>query len=524
MANKKPVVAVGTSPNFTGLGELAAADRLDGIVNHSDFTNNSVMVKDNLGAVVPTNLATNSILGNIGAGIASLSAENIRTLIKNIYSLTTTGQILAYNNATNTLVSIAPGTNGQALIFDNTVTGGLKAGDVASQLNGLADVTINTPAAGQTIRHNGTLFVNAKLAVSDLSDVDLTGLDDGHVLQYDIGAGNWVAGPISVSSGLASNGDLTATEIDMYGGNNTAKPIIGLSRVAFQANMDIQSGTAWRILHFGTDLIVSRTQAGAAGDLVATYKQDRSLQLHAYANTRDDSATTPVNFLYTNDTGVVLSSPITELAIPAELDDLTDVDLTTTPPVDGQFLKYVVDKWVAAAAPTATWIGTATSTLNMSNNAINNCSSLAFQNHGAGAWSIVGNGANSLVFSFGASARISVLSTGDVVLGAYGSARPTDSGTYPVTNFMYTTTAGGFARAVIATMPYFRDAGNTTEHVEDIFFINGADAMKRLALADIPAFDDQTAATAGGATSGRLWKASSSNTMSVPPGTLIVTP
>jgi hypothetical protein len=519
MANKKPLVPIGTAPNFTGIGELLTTDRLEGIVNEGDYSNNSVIIKTGGGTIQPTVMGTNTILGNIGAGLTALSTANIKTLLNSVYALNTKGQVLAYDTTASALVPITPGTNGQALVFDSTVTGGIKAANIASALSALTGVVLTAPATAEVLRYNGTNFVNAKLNFADLGDIDLTGLANGYTLIYDSVAVKWEAQPISVTSGVSDVGQYTSSNpLDM---NN--KAIQEVTRIGFNAGILLASGNnVWLAGETGGNFAFAIN--ALAPEYVLTLKSDKDVQFHDYANTRDDSGTTaPINFLYTNASGLMLSSPVSELAIPAGLDDLDDVDLTTAAPVDGQFLKFVVDEWVPAAAPTASFITTATATLNMANNNLDNVGIHYFRDYGSGKWSITGNGANALVMSFGASARFSMFSDGALILGAYGSGRADDSATYTITNLLYTTVAGGMARVVLADMPYFRELSGT-EQADKLVYISSANELKRLSLADLPAFADQAAATSGGATAGKLWKASAGNTMSVPEGTLIVSP
>ena len=149
MADKTPIVLLGTAPNFTGVGEMLTADRLAGIVNESDLSNNSVIMKTNGGAVTAGVLGSNTIVGNIGSGIQVLSAANIQTLLINVLGLDTAGQIVAYDGTDFQVID--PGSNGEALLYNDAVNGGLEPGAISSTIAALSDTVISSPADTQVL-------------------------------------------------------------------------------------------------------------------------------------------------------------------------------------------------------------------------------------------------------------------------------------------------------------------------------------------------------------------------------------
>ena len=70
---------------------------------------------------------------------------------------------------TPTAPTASAGTNTTQLATTAFVTSAV-SGAGASELNDLSDVTISTAGSGEVLRHNGTNFVNADLASTDLSD------------------------------------------------------------------------------------------------------------------------------------------------------------------------------------------------------------------------------------------------------------------------------------------------------------------------------------------------------------------
>jgi len=514
MADKRPLVPVGTAPNFTAIGELLTADRLDGVVNDADLSNNSVASKNNAGVVTPTVLGSNTILGNIGSGIAALTAANQRTLMNTLYTLTTTGQVLAYNSGTSQLVTIAPGTNGQALIYNNAVAGGLQAGSVASELDGLSDVTLSAEATGHTLRYNGAVFVNTFLNLADLGDVDLTGIADGDTLVWDSGTSTWLVGAAAGTTGVDASGLLTAASLDM-----DSKAISDVSRVNFDVGIALYPSSVnnnWAIIQTGTDLLIGQTPWTSA-EIHFSFKDDETLRLYKYANTRDDGSAV-LNYLCTDATGVLRSLPITDLAIPAGLGNLGDVDLVTNPPTDAQVLTYVTadSKWVAATPTAATFINLATSALDMADYNVNNVGILEFRDYGASKWTVTPNGAHLLNFTYGASLRMALYSTGEMALTSYGSLRADDAGTFPMDNILYTTVSGVVVKARLDSIA----SSGASVTTNSFLYINSSNVFNKLSLVNIPAHASQAAAAAAPRSAGDFWKAATPNSMGVPPGTL----
>ena len=98
------------------------------------------------------------------------------------------GELLA--NTGTKFDRFAHGTANQYLKVNASATG-LEWGSVsAGALDDLTDVTIASPAVKQTIRHNGTTWVNSLLFLDDLSDVIITTPATGHHISYN--GTNWV--------------------------------------------------------------------------------------------------------------------------------------------------------------------------------------------------------------------------------------------------------------------------------------------------------------------------------------------
>ncbi len=127
------------------------------------------------------------------------------------------GALLSYDTAVGRWSNLPLGTDGFFLRANAALDGGVEwaAGAAgATQLDELLDVDITTPQAKHVLRHDGTSFKNAQLAMSDLvasqlqslSNVDTTGVADGWHLVYDGATDNrWEAVSAS-AAGLGPGG------------------------------------------------------------------------------------------------------------------------------------------------------------------------------------------------------------------------------------------------------------------------------------------------------------------------------
>ena len=144
MAAQTPITFIGTFPNITGLTQLKTGDTLAGVVNHSDFSPNSLAFADGAGTVASVVIPDGTVLGNTGSGITSL-----------------------------TMATLAPLVAQQLTIDDLFTTSGLAEGDVAVY-------SANTGA-----------WYNQTNSLGNLADVDTTHASTGDFLVY--GASGWVS-------------------------------------------------------------------------------------------------------------------------------------------------------------------------------------------------------------------------------------------------------------------------------------------------------------------------------------------
>lgn len=316
MAARTPAVLIGTSPNFTGIGELQTADTLSGVFNHADITSNSLAARVGTG-IASLSVADNTLVGRVGGStLGSMNAGQLSVLMETVMDragagFSNTGQFIAYQSGTG-FVAVTPGADGEALVFNSGSIGGIAAAPVASALTGLSDVTITSPAIKQTLRYDGAGFVNAELSSDDISDIDTTtsAPSTNDVLTWD--GTNFVPQAPATSPFVPG---------DDFGGADV--PNTGNITLVGSATLALSGGGT--LSEVGGDLTLT---TGGTNVAVAS-----PLSLASVA-----SQATPTNVL-TSNSGVVNTSTVAQLAAQIDFEDLSD---TPSLGSSGQVLRVAV--------------------------------------------------------------------------------------------------------------------------------------------------------------------------------------
>ena len=339
MADQIPTYLVGTSPNFTAVGQLSANDRLSGIVNESDLVQNSIIFKDSAGAVDALALGSNTFVGNIGSGVAAVTAAQLLGALFTEFN-GAKGDLLVHDG-TN-WVTLTPGANGQLLSADSAAATGLSfidapSGGGATTLDALTDTNLAGATSSQFLKYNGSQWVNSAVEIADVSWVDITGINDGEGLAWSAGAGRFE--PVVLGAGSADDlGNHTATQ-DLQMGTFNVDLTTGA--IDFSTTLDISSAS-WSLTEAAGAFTISTVSGGSTSRF--SVEGDGDVKLWSYPNTRDDSGTTtPENFLYTNGSGDVLSADLDDTSFATwaniSLENLTNVqDSAST--TDGYVLTW----------------------------------------------------------------------------------------------------------------------------------------------------------------------------------------
>lgn len=326
MVDRTPTYLDGPGPVFTAIAQLGEGDRLAGIVNESDLVEDSIIYKNASGTVTHLGLGSNTFVGNIGSGVAAVTAAQLVGLLFTEFGASTAGTLLTYDSGTSQWVTLGPGTPGQILSVGASLS--LEyidppSGGGSSTLAGLTDTSFGTLADSEVLKYVGGQWVNSTIETTDLSWIDLSGgISNGEGLVYNNGV--FVPGAVG---GSATNLSDISVDTDLAMGTFHVQ-FTGTGSIDFASLMDIASNS-WSLTDTGTNFIISSISSGTATSRFSV-ENTGDVKLWSYENTRDDSGTTtPANFLYTDSAGVLQSADLDSANFATwaglSLEDLTNV-------------------------------------------------------------------------------------------------------------------------------------------------------------------------------------------------------
>ena len=489
MADKIPVVLGGTSPNFSGVAQLLTADRLAGVVNEKDFADDSLVVKRVGQSPTSLPLAENTLLGNVGSGIAALTTTDLAPIMAGALGLTGKGQLVAYNGTT--FVALAPGTNGQLVSFDSTTASGFAAVNAAS-------------GGGSDNLGNHTATQDLVMADNAITGVEYVGFEN----EIDIRNTTYQVETAGAAFVLSYN---NSTKLAYDGGREE------FNLLTYPNTRDDTATTAIENFLYTAVGGQLRSAPIEALSIPGTLKDLQDVDSNMSANDNDiltyvsgewiAQAGNNVNASLGQLTDVAVS-PIPELADPQEhiltydgtswasgpmllslCQDFELVDGAT--PSDGQILRYSTsaNKWRnVSAASIQDNLGnhTATQDLNLADNRIVSVSSIELEDNftiGAEEVLIREDFSNTTLEIEGVTAgsvwfALNYL-TGTVTLPGYTSVRD-DFTSSPVANVLSTSNTGQLLAAPIARLPFNSYPQTTVIEVGD--FTVPADAAGKLYL------------------------------------------
>lgn len=244
-------------------------------------------------------------------------------------------------------------TNGDALVFDGTnFVPQAVSGGGASVISDLTDVDTTGVALNNVLKYDGTNWVDGTIAysevtgtptlatvatsgsyndlsdqptipvnINDLGDVDTTGITSGQVLQYN--GTNFIAATVS-AGGASVISDLTDVDITGVALNNVLK---------YDGTNWVDGSIAYSEVT-GTPTLATVATSGAYSDLSGT----PTLSTVATSGSYNDLTNRPSLSVVatTGDYTNLINTP----TIPSVLDNLGDVDTTTTAPTNGDALIF----------------------------------------------------------------------------------------------------------------------------------------------------------------------------------------
>jgi hypothetical protein len=266
-----------------------------------------------------------SKFNNDSGFLTNINSESINDLSDVTITGATSGEVLRYNGSAWVDATLAysdlSGTPTNVSTFTNDA--GYLTDITGESIGDLSDVTITTATNGQVLSYNGSAWVNSAASagsLAGLSDVTITGASTGEVLRYN--------GSVWVDATLAYS-DLSGTPTNVSTFTNDAGYLTGITgeSIGDLSDVTITGASTGEVLRYNGSVWVDATLAYS------------------------DLSGTPTNVsTFTNDAGYLTG--ITGESI----GDLSDVTITTA--TNGQVLTYNGSAWVNQAvsisAPTVT--------------------------------------------------------------------------------------------------------------------------------------------------------------------------
>jgi hypothetical protein len=236
-------------------------------------------------------------------------------------------------------------------VGSNLLTGG---GGGATTLDGLTDVTAPSPSNGDLIQWNGTAWVNVASStvgatnLDGLSDVVITSPAQYQTLSYD--GTTWVNDfPTTVS--LVQNAEATTLQVGeavyLFGGTGSHASVKRAGNGSDATSAKTVGLVGKAIAAGATGPVVTRGYVFGM-DLSTGYTVGQTLYLGTNGGLTTTKPYAPSHLVYI---GVVVRATNNGIIYVAaqngyELDEIHDVDLITTAPTSGDFLKYNGTLWV----------------------------------------------------------------------------------------------------------------------------------------------------------------------------------
>ena len=221
-------------------------------------------------------------------------------------------------------------------------------------LDNLSNVTVPSPTTGDLIQWNGTAWVNVASStvgatnLDGLSDVVITSPAQYQTLSYD--GSTWVNDfPTTVS--LVQNAEATTLQVGeavyLFGGTGSHASVKRAGNGGDSTSAKTVGLVGKAIAAGATGPVVTRGYVFGM-DLSTGYTVGQTLYLGTNGGVTTTKPYAPAHLVYI---GVVVRATNNGIIYVAaqngyELDEIHDVDLITTPPTSGDFLKYNGTLWV----------------------------------------------------------------------------------------------------------------------------------------------------------------------------------
>ncbi len=257
--------------------------------------------------------------------------------------------IVGIDSASATI--LPAGTNGYFLKANSSASAGIEWASIPTinALDDIGDVDASSPTSGEYLQWNGSAWINSQVTASaSIGDFGIVSPEQYQTLVYD--GSEWINEyPTTVSN--VNNAEATTLQVGeavyLYGGTGNHASVKRADNDGDATSAKTVGLVAQAIPSGGNGPVVTRGYVSGI-DLSVGYSAGQTLYLGEDGGFTTTKPHAPEHLVYI---GVVVRATNNGIIYVAaqngyELDEIHDVDLVTTPPSSGDFLKYNGTLWV----------------------------------------------------------------------------------------------------------------------------------------------------------------------------------
>ena len=369
IGNADTASALQTARNIELTGDVTGSALFNG---SADITISATVAADSvaLGTDTTGDYVQNLVAGT-GVTLADNSGESATPTISIGQDVSTTSNV-TFANVNSDLVGSVTGdiyaSNGTSKILENGTDGtnaaflGNVTGTVSDisnhNLGNLGDVnfTFVTPAQGDIVYFDGSEWINVPYNLDSSGDVVLSSVQDGQYLRYDAGSGEWQNDFIDL--GTDTVGDyvqnlVAGTGITLINNSGEgATPSISIGQdVATTANVTFNDliVTGDLTVQGNTTSLETATLQVEDNIVVLNYGQASPVLDAGIQVDRGSGTDVTLRWNESLDYWDFTNDGTTYYKLITQLDDVSDVDLSSNAPVSGDLLKFDGSNWVPDA-------------------------------------------------------------------------------------------------------------------------------------------------------------------------------
>ena len=329
----------------SGLGDVNLYRDSADVLKTDDTFKAPALYVDNI-EIDPTGAVTNDVLVFNGskftaASVALGGGGGASLTVSDTAPISPTEGDLCFNSS-----------NAKTYVYYDSTWVEVGASGGVAELDDIGDVDVPSPSIGDYLQWDGSAWTSGSVvaisSIDDISDVVITDPETYQTLVYDGSA--WINEyPTTVS--LVNNAEATTLQVGeavyLYGGTGNHASVKRADNDGDATSAKTVGLVAAAIPAGGNGPVVTRGYVSGI-DLSVGYSEGQTLYLGENGGFTTTKPHAPEHLVYI---GVVVRATNNGIIYVAaqngyELDEIHDVDLITTPPVSGDFLKYNGSLWV----------------------------------------------------------------------------------------------------------------------------------------------------------------------------------